>query len=527
MESTPANLARTVMLRMWPLAAVTVVVVGLSLAGLIPTWSGLIYLVGVPPLDIFADLRLLLVLAPSWPVFVLLLVVVMAIRVVILAHLMGGVNGPRIRFAFAFYGAAALPALISAQLSYMGYAVLYVRVFWVSIWITLLTFIVLAAAPWSGKEKLRSAIAEGLCSYRRLAILAGYLAVVAILGGVAEVQPGLIVGFVVLVAIATALVLTALPRVGARRSLLWPVPIAVVTVILFLASWGADRVLEDEPQPAGRVGSLMVMSGINSSSGDGAVYRLEPDSFGFSCDQMYYYSYAGPGDGVDHATGVCPIRTGALFQGHHTHQPMELLAQHLAEQVEGLPRPVTVIEHSHSAWVAWLAASTYPDVPIDHIIVLSAFRESGHGFVDAHTNAPGRISSDLLRIVAPIATQLGMDLAIDTPALDRMLGEPDGPAQIMQAPLADHIRSLSVVAATDLTLMPKGWRLEADVNACPVWNSHPTLPNSPAVAHEINRFLDGGEEESCRPVVASMLASASRPLGVPRHDQIAEVFPTQ
>ncbi len=508
--------------RTWPLAVVAAAVMVLATLGVLPVWSGLVYLVGLPPLDIFADLRMLLVLAPTWPVFVSLLVVLICVRIVLLAYLLGGITWQRLRFAALFYSAAAVPALIAAQLSYMGFAILYVRAFWVSVWITIVTFIVLAAAPWSGAARLRTSIALGLTSYKRIAALMIYLTVIAMVGAAAEQWPSLTLAAIPAAVLATAFVVVLLPHIDAVRSLLWPVPVALTGVALFLTAWGADRLFVREPEPPLREGSLMVMSGINSSSGDGAVYRLAPESFGFTCEQMYYYSYAGPGDGVEGREGSCPIRTGAPFTGEDTHQPMDLLAAHLAAQVEGLPRPITVVGHSHSAWVAWLAAATKPDLPIDRVIVLSAFPESGHGYVDAHTVGQGRIAADLLRIAAPIATEFGMVLAIDTPALQRVLGDPEGPAQIMRSrsPLPDHVRGLSIVAATDLVLLPSGWTIGAEVNACPVWNSHPTLPNSPAVAREINRFLDGEHARECTPVAANLLAAVSRPLGVPRHDQI-------
>lgn len=511
-------------LRLWPVALLALAVVGLAAAEVIPTWSGLVYLVGIPPLDMFADMRLLLVIAPTWPAFIGLVVVLAAVRIAVLAYLLGGLDWRRLRFAGAFYAIAAGPALISAQASYMGYAVLYVRIFWISIAITVLTFIVLAAAPWDGSLRLRSAVANGVRSYKRIAALAGYLFIVAALGGVAEAIPALTFGLVILTAAVTGVVIVVLPRIGSQRSLLWPLPVVLAGALVFMTVWGVDRLLVREPEPPTREGSLMVMSGINSSSGNGAAFRLDPTTFGFTCEQMYYYSYAGPGDGAPDADAVCEIRTGAPFEGSDTHQPIDQLAENLALQVEGVPRPLTVVGHSHSAWIAWLTASTRENLPVDNVIVFSAFPESGHGYVDAHEEAPGRIASDLLRIIAPIAIELGMVLAIESPALERMLGDPDGPSEIMRAPLVDHIRGLSIVAATDLVLMPGGWKIGADVNACPKWVSHPTLPNAPEVAHEVNRFLDGGAASECRPVVASVLSAVSRPFGVPRHDQIERVF---
>src|SRR5690625_2655782 len=75
---------------LWPLGAVTLAVVVLAAVGYIPTWSGLVHLVALPLLDVFTDLRVLLPAAEAWPVFVLVLLVVLGVRVVVLAYLLGG-----------------------------------------------------------------------------------------------------------------------------------------------------------------------------------------------------------------------------------------------------------------------------------------------------------------------------------------------------------------------------------------------------------------------------------------------------
>ena len=79
-----------VVARFWPLWVLAAVVVWLEVAGVLPRWPGLVHLVAVPPLDLFADLRLILAMSRSWPFFAVMAIALFAVRVVVLAVLMGG-----------------------------------------------------------------------------------------------------------------------------------------------------------------------------------------------------------------------------------------------------------------------------------------------------------------------------------------------------------------------------------------------------------------------------------------------------
>lgn len=64
-----------------PLAVVAVVVTVLAAMNVLPPWPGLPHLVALPPVDLFADLRVLLTQATSGSAFVLLLALVLTVRV--------------------------------------------------------------------------------------------------------------------------------------------------------------------------------------------------------------------------------------------------------------------------------------------------------------------------------------------------------------------------------------------------------------------------------------------------------------
>ena len=102
--------------RRWaPLAGLAAVVIGLAGADVLPRWPGLVHEVGLPPLDLLADVRVLTAKARSPFVFALGLAVSVAVRSIVLALLLGW-SRARLTFALRFYAAALVPALLSAGL---------------------------------------------------------------------------------------------------------------------------------------------------------------------------------------------------------------------------------------------------------------------------------------------------------------------------------------------------------------------------------------------------------------------------
>jgi hypothetical protein len=98
------------------LAALSAAVVALAAAGVLPRWPGLPHLVALPPLDLFADTRWLLTRATGYPSLAAGLTLSLAVRVLVLAYLLGGPTRERLGFAARFYALAFVPALLVAQL---------------------------------------------------------------------------------------------------------------------------------------------------------------------------------------------------------------------------------------------------------------------------------------------------------------------------------------------------------------------------------------------------------------------------
>lgn len=505
--------ARPAAPRLWPLAAVTGVVVVLAVLGVLPVWSGLPHLVALPPLDLYADLRVLLTRARSHPEFILLLVLVLGVRIVALSAMLGGLSRANVGFAAACYAVMVVPLFVAAQFNYLAFALLYGRVFWITIAGVALLVVLGAAVPWQGSTRLRAAFASSWRDGLRIGVVLLYAGAVALIGVAAEVWPSATVWLVPVSAAVTALAVRAFHRrswPGARWRLAGSTVVFLAVSVVFVATRG----IEPDPPPGPRTGSLLVMSGINSSSGDGAVFRTEPEKFGMTCDQLYYFSYAGPGEGQPRGLARCPVRTGAPFVQEHTHRPMLDLARVFAEQVRNLPRPLIVLTHSHSAWVAWLALAEGMAPEVDVLVLVGPMPDSAQGYLAAGERGPGRVASDLLRLIAPATRVAGFNLAPDAPAFRSMLGDVSGPRRIMSRPLPDGVRVLSIPATGDLPLLPSGWKLPVSHNACPVRETHTSLPVSDAALREVNRFLDGDVPPSCPPW-RTWGVPLSRPFGVP------------
>lgn len=131
------------------LGAETAALVVLSAAGVVPRWPGLVHQVGLPPLDLFADTRLILTRAESYPVLVVGLSAAIVARAWILYTL---ARGPRARAAVALaHGAGVVVALVAAVLAYAGIAVSYPLFSWLALVLTVAGFAVLARDPGAGR----------------------------------------------------------------------------------------------------------------------------------------------------------------------------------------------------------------------------------------------------------------------------------------------------------------------------------------------------------------------------------------
>ncbi|HLR97321.1 MAG TPA: hypothetical protein VK053_22560 [Jiangellaceae bacterium] len=499
---------------LWPLGAVTLAVVVLAALGHLPTWSGLVHLVALPPLDVFTDLRVLLPAAGSWPMFVLVLLVVLGVRVVVLAYLLGGPTRQTVGRAALFYALSFPLLLLAAALNAAAFTVLYARVFWVSVAVVALVVVTCAAAPWQGGTRLRTAFARSWRRGLRLEVLVPYAVVLVGLGVVAEVVPGTAIVLVPVSAVLTVVAIRALrgPPVHRPRAVVAGVLVgaAAVTIVLVWTRPDDDAPVAAPPQD----GSLLLMAGINSSSGRGAMVEADPGALGYDCAQTHYFSYAGPGSGQPRGDALCPIRTGAPFGAEDTHRPLDEQVEAFARQTADLPPPVTVAAHSHAGWVAWQALADGV-AEVDTLVLVSPFPDSVLPLPPIDPSAEDPTATpfgDVLRGLVAASDLLDFNADLEAPIANELFGSGNRVGQILSQELPHDVRSLSVTAVTDLPLMPDGRRLDVERNACPLRVAHTNMPSSAAFYAETAAFLNQEPGPSCPPW-RGWGAIAFRPLG--------------
>lgn len=498
--------------RWWPLAAAAALVVLLAVTNAVPTWPGLIHLVALPPLDQFADLRLVLSRAPSWPVFLMLLAAVSAARVALMAWLLGGLDARRLRFAALFYAVAFGPVLLAAFADATAYAVLYSRLFWPAVALVGVLVLTLGPVPWQGTVRLREALALTRRRGLRVEVTLPYCAVVLALGALAERVPVLTVPLVPVSAVTTGLAIRAMHRPALRRpgaAVSAFVAALVAVSIAFVATRGYDEPEPGPPQP----GSLLILSGINSASGRGAIHATDVHRLGYRCEQVYYFSYAGPGDGQPQRDATCPIRTGAPYGPSDTQRPFQEQVDLFVEQASGLPRPLVVAAHSHAVWVVWEAVAT-GRADVDALLLVGPFPSTPTGYPPPGVNAPGRVFADLLHLAAPATDLVRFHFDPETPAARDLLGTAGAAESVLARPLPGAVRASSLPSATDLPLMPDGRELDVERNECPARVAHPYLPKSAAFEDAAIRFLNGRPPPPCPPW-RDWGAVLVRPFGVP------------
>lgn len=482
--------------RLWVLAAVSLIVVALAILEILPIWPGLVHLVALPPLDMYTDLRLIVTQAPSWPVAVTALVGIPALRIVVMAYLLGALNRANLDLSARFYALLMLPLLVAAAVVSVAAAMPHSYLFWIGIGVLAPVVVGCAAAPWLGTTRLRSAFQRTWRQGLRLEVLLPYLVTVMALGVLADRVAELTLLLVPVSALATAVALYFLQRPPVRRPGLLGA-LALVAALMVTGVLVDDRRSEVSVQePPRQEGSLMVMAGIDSTSGEGTMLGTQPEELGYTCEQLYYFSYAGAGEGQPRGHAVCPNTSGAPYEREDTQRPLDELVEVFVEQTEDLPRPLVVAGHSNSAWVAWEAAAR-GEAEIDVLVLAGPMPDSPVGYPLPRQDGTGRVLGDLLRLFAPVAAFFDYEPHPDAPQARELQADPNASRAIYSQPLPEEVRTLSVTVTRDLALMPGGWRLDVDHNACPVQASHAELPLTSEYTEELIRFLDGQPGLEC------------------------------
>ncbi|HEX6418634.1 MAG TPA: hypothetical protein VFZ77_09060, partial [Acidimicrobiales bacterium] len=462
-----------------PLVGVAAAVTALAAAGPVPAWAGLAHHVALPPLDLFADVRVLLAEAPSYPSFVSGLAASLVVRSVVLAAMLGALDRQGVVRGLAFYGASLVPAVAAGVLGFAGVVVLYAVFLWAAVVVAVAAAVVLGPLPWR-RWRCRGA--------RRVVVayLAALLAVsLASSAGAGPAQVGL-------VWVSAGLTAVAVRRLsGGGRWLRggWrPVPSAILAVVLAAGPVQAPAQAHAPAaapavgvSPLQRTGTLYLVPGIGASSGTSTMFRLDPGALGFGCEQTVYFSYAGPGDGAPQRSSRCPITRGAPYVAEDTHRPMAELAASFRAQLADLTPPVVVVAHSQGGWIAASALGGGPAGAVDAVVLLGTFPRHQRGYVLDGTGG-GLVGTDGMEALTGVLRAAGATSFDPRAPLPRdHLGTTGAVADLMADGFAPGVRVVTVTAAPDLPVMGADWRLDDATDLCPVYVDHSGLITSSRV----------------------------------------------
>jgi hypothetical protein len=471
-----------------PLVVVAAVVTGLAVTGALPTWSGLAHHTALPPLDLFADVRVLLAEAPSYPAFVAGLAAAVAVRTVVLAAVLGALHRPGLARIARFYGLALVPALVAGALGFAGVAAVYSPFLWVGAAVALVTAVALAPGPWQGPPN-------------RLYRPAARTAVVGYLAALLVVSLGSALGSaaarVALVWVSAAL--TALVGRWLSGPAPEPRPLGAAALVLLLVVVPLPAARQPTPTAA-TGGTLFLVPGIGGSSGTSSMFQLDPAALGFDCRRTAYFSYAGTGRGAPQRRARCPITSGALYRSEDTRRPLRELAASFRDQLAGLTPPVVVVAHSQGAWIATAGladTAAVQDDAVGALVLLGAFPRHERGYVLDGTGA-GVVGTDALEaLTAGLRDLDATSFDPRAPLAREVLGTHGAVDRLMTAGFPAGVRVATVTSAFDLPVMPRDWQLDGAADLCPVYVRHGDLPTSPVVLRQARAFLDGRDQDGC------------------------------
>jgi pimeloyl-ACP methyl ester carboxylesterase len=443
--------------RWWPLAVVSAGAFGLAAGGVLPRWPGLVHAVALPPLDLALDVRLLVARAPTYPAFLVGLGASAVVRTAVLGSLLVALGTTSLGGAMAraarLYVAALVPMTVAAALEFAGLAAVYAWYGWVGLVLMLLTAVTLATR-WLPPRGVR---------LRRSATVLGYVLALAALGSVARLVGswGALIG-VVLSALLTAVMLARMvgppPRRRAPRWRAFRREASMAAVLLTLAATPTAVA----PQPVDPGSALLVVPGVDTSSGHGAAYRLDPAALGFPCERVFYFSYRGPGQGAPAGEASCPIRLHLQYGEESTQRPIGELADAFAEQVVAIraeigDAPLVVVTHSQGAVIAWRAVADGRVDGVSHLVALGGFSHSPVGYPPPGEDGIGRVGADALRVLSWVSRFLEFGtFDPDAPLAREVLARPDGLELVFGKPLPSGVTAALLFATADLIAAPEG-----------------------------------------------------------------------
>jgi hypothetical protein len=271
---------------------------------------------------------------------------------------------------------------------------------------------------------------------------------------------------------------------------------------------------DGEDPAAPREETLFLMSGVDSSSGSGAILEIDPRFMGWDCDGTRYVSYAGPGDGQPQRVAQCPIDHGAPYVPEDTLRPTDELVAALEAQLADADGPAVLLTHSQGVWISWVAVAEGRAPGVDSLVLIGAFPDNPAPYqVDG--TGPGRLGGPILDLIVGIGRPGGTSVfEPDSPLGLEWLAHPTAIREALARPLPDDVQALSITSVFDHPLMPRGWTIDGAVDACPMPVAHPNLPYSAELQEIVAAFVDGDDPPPC-PAWRRAVGPLFRPFAVP------------
>jgi hypothetical protein len=430
-----------------PFVAVAALVTLLGALGTLPRWPGLVHAVAPPPLDLAFDLRLLVARAPSYGVLIAGVLASVMVRSLVLASLLEALGderplGRRFVSAAGLYGISAVFLGPAAGLEFAGLAAVYAWYAWAGLALT--AVVALRLMPRAvGQGRVVTAIWA-------LAGLAGLGALARWAGGTSPVA------LIPLSAVFTGLVMVRMRRPPARSPRSAAAGLALVMLLGATPSVSAPITPDT---------TLLLVPGVDTSSGSGALYRFQPIQVGLGCERVFYYSYLGPGRDAPRGEAPCELRLHAPYAKSDTQRPLGELVDAFGRQVARIRAktggaPVAVVTHSQGAVIAWAAVASGAAEGVSHLVSLAGFPHSPVGYPPPGEDGAGRVGADVLRLLSAAFRAVGEGtFSPDAPLAWEILARPDGLEDVFARPLPAGVAAATVSASFDAIVAPEGLRI--------------------------------------------------------------------
>ena len=479
--------------------------------GAMPNWPGLAHAVALPPLDLAMDLRVLVARAPGYPQLALGLAASLVVRLALLSALfitLGVTRSPRLALGYAarLYAAALVPLAVAGAFTFAGLASVYAWYAWFGVALSVLIAVILSVRR----------LARPGSRLRRAPLMFGYVVALTAVGALGRLEPWGAPAALVVSAVLTGVVLSRLvaPRTEHRRA---HAGARVATGFVLAAALLVPPA--SAQAPVAPDASLFIIPGVDTETGHGAAYRIDPAALGFSCERVFYFSYRGPDGDAPQGEAACPIRLHRPYAARATQEPIGRLVDAFDAQLTAIREqtggaPIVVITHSQGAVIAWRAAARGRAEGVVAVVALAGFPHSPVGYPPPRIDGPGRIGADALRVVSWFSRVLGFGtFDPDAPLARETLARSNGLEEVFGEPLPTGTMGALLFASADAIVAPEGRELPEDATF-DIVATHVGITESAAAESALTAILSGGrpvEDRWIAPLLTAILPAFMPP----------------